>query len=406
MAPIRGGRGVHHPNTVMALFPTGRLENLIERLRWAQERLPVGQLLGVQGIALVGAGFLWGTYTFVMSYPFLLLIGAGLVCLLLAAAAQPGGLLSFMPQGIQDFLLHGTAFDLLYDDSATQNFVRRWGRLLVLCSLPNPTPAQVRALTDGLDQTFLDGVFRQTFLHKLPMALRTLLLPTQRRRLSWFPGSPEARVQMAFSSGIHSVGLPANLGGGSLTSQAISDFLQAKAEAREQAITEPELAPAIVSVLSLYSVGPQFFSILSGVVRQVKQMCFATSICCFTSAALLHLPFARNAILRALTLGVAPPWKGKVTTAGMMYTGRMAALMGLLSIGGAGMVMAISRKANQYWREVEPKSPTVANPHSEALKSRRGAADTQDDDQHEVGSDDSTTDTPVWPDGLRRRGGI
>merc|ERR1719210_1387690 len=90
---------------------------------------------------LVFYGLVWGTTRFLESYPYVFLIGTGLILLACSLLAQPEGLLSYLPQTTQDFLLQTTVFDLLHDNASMTNTCRKWGRAQLL-ALPGVARTQ------------------------------------------------------------------------------------------------------------------------------------------------------------------------------------------------------------------------------------------------------------------------
>lgn len=339
-------------------------------LRRAEQESAAGTVLGVLGATLAVAGLVWGLWQLVAAHPYLICIGAGLATLMVSALARPGGLLSCFPQAVQDALLQLTIFDLLYDDSAMQNLLRKWGRIGLL--LAARSPGDVQAVTAGLDPAFVDGVLRRTFIYWLPAGMRTILLPAQMPSgRVWPKDSPEARVQEAAVAGVGAAGLPFQYGGPPLTPQRISALLRHKDQVRDRLITEAPLVPVVVQV---FGVRPVLLGVASAVLRQARLVLSAAAVGCALCAAALRLPAGHAGFLRALALR----WSGEAqagsakSDAVLLRARQVTSALGLLSAGGAIVVMMFYRRLTMLQEAGPPARAAEPQAASEARNS--GAA--------------------------------
>lgn len=94
---------------------TPGIGEVITMLRSAEARLHFGAPLGVLGLVLMLAGGVWALTRFLVNNSFIFLLLAGLMCVLVSLAADPRGLLRYVPEEMQDFLFNKRVFDILYD---------------------------------------------------------------------------------------------------------------------------------------------------------------------------------------------------------------------------------------------------------------------------------------------------
>jgi len=279
----------------------------------------------------------------------------------------------------------------------------------MFCYLPTPTPGQVRAVTDGLDQNFVDMVFRRTFIYFLPPSMRTMLLPTPRRRCLWPQASKEARVQEAYVEGVGSTfGLPEDLGGNPITPQIVAKILKEKVAARNKAIVEPDLGPA-VTALGMSSLRPTLLTVLSTVTKRAAQALGAGALGCFGLAALLRQPAIQGLAQRTFSFltsglqrGLAASASGEVSTTAVAKVSRVATVLGVLGVGGMLAFTGCSGKLGRAGTdarvaELEAKIARQAEEHEEALARAVASAATTSQKggkkKGEVESDDSTADS-------------
>lgn len=153
----------------------GQRLDFIGTLRRVSAWVPLAEALSMTGAAMAFGGASWGAVRFIREHPYFLFIFAGLSIFAAGLAASQHGIIMFLPVGLQDFLLRTTLFDLLHDNAASSNFMRRWGRLFMLCSFNSEE--DVATITDGMDPEFVRVVFENSIIELFPAGLNRLLLP-------------------------------------------------------------------------------------------------------------------------------------------------------------------------------------------------------------------------------------
>jgi len=136
---------------------------------------PLSTVLTTAGTLLLCLGACWGVTRLLQAHPYLLVMALGLVCIIAGLAADPSGLLIHFSDQAQNFLLKSTIFDFVIDDAGMQNQARRWVRMLLLCYTTDSD--NIATILEGMDNRFLDTVFRKRFIEYLPHPLSRVLLP-------------------------------------------------------------------------------------------------------------------------------------------------------------------------------------------------------------------------------------
>ena len=94
-----------------------RHSNALSALRSWEAKLHFAPFLGALGLVLLSGSIAWALLRFILVNRFILVLLAGLLCLLLSVASDPRGLLRHLPAETQDFLFNKRVFDLLHDAS-------------------------------------------------------------------------------------------------------------------------------------------------------------------------------------------------------------------------------------------------------------------------------------------------
>ncbi|CAK8986961.1 Uncharacterized protein SCF082_LOCUS770 [Durusdinium trenchii] len=224
---------------------TPGIGEVITMLRSAEARLHFGAPLGVLGLVLMLAGGVWALTRFLVNNSFIFLLLAGLMCVLVSLAADPRGLLRYVPEEMQDFLFNKRVFDILYDDTPVINAIRKWGPVQLLISQDGTSQGAIRHLVEHTEPEVLRFVLCRSFFSFLPGPLRLLLLPA--RSLS--------------KEGLEESDTPPSV-------EWVQDFLQDRNEKKQQKIKYPELLPLVTKTMGLdfapfKSIGRSFFRWLS-----------------------------------------------------------------------------------------------------------------------------------------------
>lgn len=197
-------------------------------------------ILATIGVLLLFAGFGWGTYSFVQAHPYVVLVIAGLVCLVLSAGTNHGGLARFLPRGAQHLLFERTPFDIIIDDAGIQRQVRRWVRILMLVGAKSEQDVDsiIGGLGDGSDDPeFLERVLRRGVVHSLPTGLKNLLLPKDGTALAQ---TPSVTTLMPAAS--------------KLGSREINAILRQKAAEKKSVAEQPGFPPPLGPVVQSLAV--------------------------------------------------------------------------------------------------------------------------------------------------------
>eukprot|EP00929_Paragymnodinium_shiwhaense_P048865 TRINITY_DN24666_c0_g3_i1.p1 TRINITY_DN24666_c0_g3~~TRINITY_DN24666_c0_g3_i1.p1 ORF type:complete len:369 (+),score=66.66 TRINITY_DN24666_c0_g3_i1:103-1209(+) len=220
----------------------------IAALRRLEAFFPIRAVLGGTGSVCLLWGAGWATATLIRQHPYLVLIVMGLVCLLASMLASPAGLISYLPRPVQDYLLHTSMFDFWIDDSAIKSWVRRWGRIQLLCS--DRSEAEVEVLVRGLDPAFVEQVMRRSLVHWLPLGWQTALLPTP---LSIGGGKADRAATVVDKSGspVATDRTPATSSPAAMTAAEIVRHVRERRKAKDDKIVEPGLTPVVVATLML-----------------------------------------------------------------------------------------------------------------------------------------------------------
>lgn len=231
-------------------------------LRQAQAVAPIDVVLYAVGFLLVAYGLVMGLFRLFWNFfPSLAFIGMGMALLTITAVCRSNGLLAHMSSTIQDFFVRTTLFDVLHDDSALTNFVRRWGRMLLLCY--EPSVGQIRHLLEGLDPAFVMAVFHKPLVYYMPQTLQRILLPDYLLEASRPAPADSAENAEGPNTSLSSADLPRigrrlrGLRGAApepLT-ESITQMLREKDEEKKKKLTEPEFASAALRYMALGVLG-------------------------------------------------------------------------------------------------------------------------------------------------------
>jgi len=312
-----------------------------------------GALAAIGGVLLL-AGCFWAAVRFLTSQSYLVPILAGIVCIAISAAADPQGLLRHLPEEVQDFLLNRRIFDIIHDDSPVTNAIRKWGRVQLL-AMQSGSSEGVREIVQSMGPDFVNLVLCRSFLSFFPSLLQQLMLPVV------IPlGADEGVSAGKSKSGLArpAAAWPQEDGRpGAPPISWILRFLQQRNEAKMQKITEPELLPLVV---------PNIFGVLTersrtlaySLLHKLKVCAAAAGAGCVVYAATLFRGFGRKALLEGLASGGL----GTMVKDGeeSRKKARLAAVLGLLSAGGAIVVGMSFERFNR-----RPKDPSSLQPSTD-----------------------------------------
>ncbi|CAK8987113.1 Uncharacterized protein SCF082_LOCUS839 [Durusdinium trenchii] len=293
---------------------TPGIGEVITMLRSAEARLHFGAPLGVLGLVLMLAGGVWALTRFLVNNSFIFLLLAGLMCVLVSLAADPRGLLRYVPEEMQDFLFNKRVFDILYDDTPVINAIRKWGPVQLLISQDGTSQGAIRHLVEHTEPEVLRFVLCRSFFSFLPGPLRLLLLPA--RSLS--------------KEGLEESDTPPSV-------EWVQDFLQDRNEKKQQKIKYPELLPLVTKTMGLdfapfKSIGRSFF-------RWLSTFTFIGGLAsCLVSAGLL---FPDSRAVQTVTGGLIRETR----------TSRLAAALTLCSAGGAIAVSLFFERCHRLFEE-------------------------------------------------------
>mmetsp|Transcript_43736 Transcript_43736/g.103304 ORF Transcript_43736/g.103304 Transcript_43736/m.103304 type:complete len:377 (+) Transcript_43736:49-1179(+) len=210
--------------------------DLVALLRQAEGNFHFSALLKCTGSACLIVGLTWAAWTMVVSHPYVVLVSIGFLFLAVAAVSSEAGLLAFAPADIQELLLQKSPFDILvHDDAPFVNFMRRWGRMMLLSS--QRSTAEVEHVVQGLQPQFVAWVFKRN-VELMPQFVQRLLLSEEQAQA-------EAETPAV---------------GDAIASSQLTELLDQKHEERETRYTEPPLAPVI------------FRLVMNGLPREVKYL--------------------------------------------------------------------------------------------------------------------------------------
>jgi len=296
------------------------LVRALERLRELDEPYSLSSSLAIFGCGLVLAGFLGGLRAIVGSHPYLLALAFGVVCLGIAAVTYKGGVLRLLPEIFQTVLVDMTFYDLFSDTSVATNFMRRWGRLLFLCSGEH-SEERVEAIIKDVDPEFLDIVFNKSVAHFLfPEPIRQLLLPDA-------PGAVAQRTTREID--IQQTVSPA----------AIQAIVNKKSEEIRQKVTEPDWTHVINHAIAQVTIGTMVHQAAMTGMGFLERFSMATSAVCGVSAMVFSSPAASSALQRLVFR----------SEAASPQPGGIARTIVKLSLLGAGASLALSLGIRFTW---------------------------------------------------------
>mmetsp|Transcript_30913 Transcript_30913/g.67737 ORF Transcript_30913/g.67737 Transcript_30913/m.67737 type:complete len:332 (-) Transcript_30913:64-1059(-) len=298
---------------------------LFQVLRDAEAYAPVSASLGAVGAFLICIGASYGILNLLRAHPYILLVLAGLVFLIVAAVSCREGLLAFLPAEFRNFLLNTTLFDLWHNDTGFTNWYRRWGRVQLLCSGEgNLSEGEVAEVVDGLDPDWVEALMRRPLVQWLPPAVSRTLLPecseatkaVKNKDMAILADSRDATSSRATSS--------------KLSSAQLAAILREREEAKIKLITEPEIQPLLVSKLT--GMSHQI------VVRSSQAFAYTSAIGWGVAALVLHLSAPREWLGHFLTATSDIVAKTDIRT----DTGRIGKAASALSLLSAGAAVAIT----------------------------------------------------------------
>eukprot|EP00439_Symbiodinium_sp_Y106_P019608 s4102_g2.t1 len=258
-------------------------------------------------------------------------------------------------EDVQDFLLNRRIFDIIHDDSPVTNAIRKWGRVQLLAMQSGSSEGGVREIVQSMGPDFVNLVLCRSFLSFFPSLLQQLMLPVV------IPlGADEGVSAGKSKSGLArpAAAWPQEDGRpGAPPISWILRFLQQRNEAKMQKITEPELLPLVV---------PNIFGVLTersrtlaySLLHKLKVCAAAAGAGCVVYAATLFRGFGRKALLEGLASGGL----GTMVKDGeeSRKKARLAAVLGLLSAGGAIVVGMSFERFNR-----RPKDPSSLQPSTD-----------------------------------------
>lgn len=334
-------------------------EDLVNVLRRLQAQYPVRAVLAAAGAVLVSAGGALAVFSFLRAHPYLPVIALGLVCLAAAAATCSEGLAVYLPASVQHYLLKTTPFDLLHDDAAFLNFIRKWARMLMVCYAGSS--GEIENLTRGLDPEFVDMVFNHTMIDFLPIGVRRLLLP---ERLAENGDISGIHNHVESSSGVRSrwqMALPARKATVRLkqlqqtgkvdaepedvTHEAVWNTLCEKRVEVASKYTEPELGPVIIRAI-MQSLWCSPLMRLMPNSKFVGMASLASGAFWWGVAALtMYVPSAQSLALRGFSMVGLSSGNRNLH---LIRASRLASVLGGLSVGVAIASMAYRRRLAEF----------------------------------------------------------
>ncbi|CAE7392172.1 unnamed protein product [Symbiodinium sp. KB8] len=316
-----------------------------------------GALAAIGGVLLL-AGCFWAAVRFLTSQSYLIPILAGVVCIAISAAADPQGLLRHLPAEVQDFLLNRRIFDIIHDDSPVTNAIRKWGRVQLLAMQSGSSEGVVREIVQSMGPDFVNFILCRSFLSFFPSLLQQLMLPE----------APPLGADEGVSAGKSKSGLARTAARSDAWPQEdgregappiswILRFLQQRNEAKMQKVTEPELLPLVVpNMLAALTERSRTFA--HSLLHKLKVCAAAAGAGCVVYAATLFRGFGKKALLESLASGGL----GVLVKDGeeSRKKARLAAVLGLLSAGGAIVVGMSFERFNR-----RPKDPRSLQPSTD-----------------------------------------
>lgn len=315
-------------------------EDLVAILRRLQTVYPLDAALKIAAIALISIGVSWAALQFLRAHPYILVIGAGLVCWAASLVSRGEGLLIHLPDAVQDVLLRRTLFDFIRDNARSTNFRRRWMRIMMLCGTTDA--GDIQRIVEGMDPTWIEAVFRSTFIEYLPQRVCRLLLPESPGVGHYGPravadGRPQSGVAR-WRNHVHAIQAVSRMrlrmrhGGDSaqlvLTPEEIARVVREREEDVKSRITEPPWLPVVARLsgrriaLAVMMPGRQ------AVFKALKLVSACAAACCGTSL-LVRVPRTQYFLLRGLSVvGIA---RGYSKEALITRSSRWASLLGALS---------------------------------------------------------------------------
>ncbi|EER05613.1 hypothetical protein Pmar_PMAR011644 [Perkinsus marinus ATCC 50983] len=134
------------------------------------------------GVGSIAAGVLGGITKIVMSYPLVVAVVVGVVIMVVGmyCKVRSEGLLVYLPEGLQNLLLHSSAFDLMVDRRGVTKFSRLMQRLIFIAFNPQLSSDSLRDCLMGMDEDFLEKMLQPGLAHLLPRKIQRALMPPSR----------------------------------------------------------------------------------------------------------------------------------------------------------------------------------------------------------------------------------
>ncbi|CAE7322106.1 unnamed protein product [Symbiodinium necroappetens] len=259
---------------------------------------------------------------------------------------------------VQDFLLNRRIFDIIHDDSPVTNAIRKWGRVQLLAMQSGSSEGVVREIVQSMGPDFVNFILCRSFLSFFPSLLQQLMLPE----------APPLGADEGVSAGKSKSGLARPAARSDAWPQEdgregappiswILRFLQQRNEAKMQKVTEPELLPLVVpNMLAALTERSRTFA--HSLLHKLKVCAAAAGAGCVVYAATLFRGFGKKALLESLASGGL----GVLVKDGeeSRKKARLAAVLGLLSAGGAIVVGMSFERFNR-----RPKDPRSLQPSTD-----------------------------------------
>ncbi|OLP91148.1 hypothetical protein AK812_SmicGene27201 [Symbiodinium microadriaticum] len=259
---------------------------------------------------------------------------------------------------VQDFLLNRRIFDIIHDDSPVTNAIRKWGRVQLLAMQSGSSEGVVREIVQSMGPDFVNFILCRSFLSFFPSLLQQLMLPE----------APPLGADEGVSAGKSKSGLARTAARSDAWPQEdgregappiswILRFLQQRNEAKMQKVTEPELLPLVVpNMLAALTERSRTFA--HSLLHKLKVCAAAAGAGCVVYAATLFRGFGKKALLESLASGGL----GVLVKDGeeSRKKARLAAVLGLLSAGGAIVVGMSFERFNR-----RPKDPRSLQPSTD-----------------------------------------
>ncbi|KAF4662080.1 hypothetical protein FOL47_006410 [Perkinsus chesapeaki] len=123
-----------------------------------------------------------GFLLIVVNYPLVIavMVGASVMMVGIYCKVRSRGLLVYLPESMQNLLLHSSVFDLLVDRKGVTKLSRLMQRLLFIAFNPHLSDESIRECLLGMDEDFLERVLQPGLAHLLPRKVQRVLMPPSR----------------------------------------------------------------------------------------------------------------------------------------------------------------------------------------------------------------------------------